>query len=158
MKCVDCRYSLPCFAGTLDKHTGRVTLCVQCGRLEVSVIRRNFKDQDDIVAHVFVCEQRVLTVFMRKHHDAARLVVEREHLENRFRSEYMGSVPHTVANTLIPDMGPGLESKLSLAECCACTGFYARMGLGYTDLDEEARPQKRIQPPRATIWMIPRRR
>ena len=56
MKCSDCPFSLPCFAGRLDRGDREVELCPVCGRLTVTT-----HEDGEVVLHALRCELRPLT-------------------------------------------------------------------------------------------------
>lgn len=99
MKCVDCQFNLLCHAGRLDSWSKEqqsiVLLCPRCNRLCVG---------HHETLRIFKCEQRQLGPAALAH--VAMEIAKR------------GVTPLSAAQ--VPDMGPGLVGKLTIAYCAAC--------------------------------------
>lgn len=130
MRCVDCRFSLVCYAGRLDaRDEGEVDVlcfCPACARIVLF--------QNDHY-YAFKCEQRPLT----------SEILQR--WKKRRREAHNKTV---LMQFLEPDHGPGLMRHLLVRECLDCAPGTFRNHLtleeGLIDLDEEAALDRELSP------------
>ena len=101
MTCVNCPFSLQCYAGRLDSEGGGVTLCVKCGELTVMVENMSYR---------FKCERRPLTPEYIQGYRLKRAAAHKNFPQQKY-----------VSTVLVEDPGPGLIDKLSLSHCIGCT-------------------------------------